>query len=165
MLRQDIYTHICALVIYAGEFFVIFFSLEGPQRAVRRPIAESRRSYWGRKEEGIDSSVFFHLLFFFKTFSSFFLRFLCWEKEGGGGHFGTAHRSHLSIVYISHVPSSFFFPSFYEEEGERPTGIGGVWSSSSLYSLNFLFLFSSSFLLLLSARSSPFLIRQRRRNR
>ncbi len=46
-----IYIHNWAVAL-AGFFFVLYFcvlekKIRGPRRAVRRPIAESHRSYWG----------------------------------------------------------------------------------------------------------------------
>lgn len=151
MLRQDIYIHNCALCCCcccaskAREreretrldiFFCVFEWVhngrcDGQQTSRTVPIGE--RIY---KESYRDSSVFFHLLLLY-----IFLRFLCWVGRRRRRRPFWDSRSHLAIVYISHVP--FFFFSFIrkkKKENDRREYIGGVWSFYIYFFISFFFL-------------------------
>lgn len=149
MLRQDIYIHNCALCCCcccaskAREreretrldiFFCVFEWVhngrcDGQQTSRTVPIGE--RIY---KESYRDSSVFFHLLLLY-----IFLRFLCWVGRRRRRRPFWDSRSHLAIVYISHVP--FFFFSFIRKKKKENDRREYIQEGFGPFIYIFLFLF------------------------
>ena len=116
MLRQDIYTTVRSAAAALqrrererererrGQIFFVFSSgsTTGGATANRRvaPFLLGREYIRNKRFIGIfpsSSSIYI------------FLRFLCWvgRRRRRRPFWDSTHRSHLAIVYISHVPSSF----------------------------------------------------------